>query len=92
MYRCNIPRVQTGEYGERQFVRTLDGGGREWAGGYVRGWGGGGGSRGGTNGQGQYTHYNNTTYGSNLLGRERHYDRESCKKYILVKQIKANTS
>ena len=52
----------------------------------------GGGSRGGTNGQGQDTHYNNTTYGSNLLGRERHYDRESCKKIYILKQMKANTS
>ena len=55
-------------------------------GGVCAGLGGGGGSRGGTNGQGQDTHYNNTsTYGSNLLGRERHYDRESCKKNIYIK-------
>ncbi len=48
--------------------------------------GGGGGSRGRTNGQGQDTHYNNTTYGSNLLGRERHYDRESCKKIKYISE------
>ena len=48
-------------------------------GGMCRAGGGEGGSRGRTNGQGRDTHYNDTTYGSNLLGRERHYNRESCR-------------
>jgi hypothetical protein len=30
-----------------RLIKVLDGGGREWAGGYVRGWGGGEGEAGG---------------------------------------------
>jgi hypothetical protein len=44
-----------------RLIKVLDGGGREWAGGYVRGWGGGGGGRGGIDGQGQDTHCNDIT-------------------------------
>ena len=53
-------------------------------GGMCRAGGGEGGSRGRTNGQGRDTHYNDTTYGSNLLGRERHYNRESCREKIYI--------
>ena len=66
-----------------RLIKVLDGGGREWAGGYVRGWGGGGGGRGGIDGQGQDTHCNDITKDTKT--------EKITKKYVL-KQGRTNTS